>query len=198
VTIGITPTRPETGYGYVERADEVVAETADGVAYRAAGFHEKPDAARAKEYVAGGRHLWNASMFVWRVDALLAELERLQPGLHAAVREVAAAWGTPEQDRVATDVWASLPVSTIDEGVLEPSAAAGRVAVVPADLGWSDVGDWHGLGELIERDALGNSVRGDLIQVETRDSIVWSETGRPVALLGLENVVVVDTRTCSS
>jgi mannose-1-phosphate guanylyltransferase len=193
VTIGITPTRPETGYGYVERADEVVAETADGVAYRAAGFHEKPDAARAKAYVAGGRHLWNASMFVWRVDAILAELERLQPGLHAAVREVAAAWGTPEQDRVATDVWASLPVSTIDEGVLEPTAAAGRVAVVPADLGWSDVGDWHGLGELIERDALGNSVRGDLIQVETRDSIVWSETGRPVALLGLENVVVVDT-----
>ncbi|MBA3416262.1 MAG: mannose-1-phosphate guanylyltransferase [Chloroflexia bacterium] len=193
VTIGITPTRAETGYGYVERADEVVAETGDGTAYRAACFHEKPDAARAAEYVASGRYLWNASMFVWRVDALLAEMARLQPELHAAVLEVAAAWGTPEQDRVTTDVWASLPVSTIDEGVLEPAAAAGRVAVVPADLGWSDVGDWHGLGELIERDALGNSVRGDLIQIETRESIVWSETGRPVALLGLDNVVVVDT-----
>lgn len=193
VTVGITPTRPETGYGYIERTDEVVSESAGGTAYRAACFHEKPDAAKAAEYVASGGYVWNASMFVWRVDVLLAEMARLQPDLHRAVRAVAEAWGTPEQDRVATDVWATLPTSTIDEGVLEPAAAAGRVAVVPADIGWSDVGDWHGLGELIERDALGNSVRGDLIQIETRDSIVWSETGRPVALLGLDNVVVVDT-----
>jgi mannose-1-phosphate guanylyltransferase len=193
VAIGITPTRPETGYGYVERTATVVADTADGVAYRAACFHEKPDAERARAYVASGRFLWNASMFVWRVDAILDEIARVQPELHAGVRAVAAAWGTPEQDRVAGEVWASLPASTIDEGVLEAAAAAGKLAVVPADLGWSDVGDWHGLGEMIERDALGNSVRGDLIQIDTRESIVWSETGRPVALLGLDNVVVVDT-----
>ena len=193
LTIGLTPTRPETGYGYVERTDDLLVSTPDGSAYRATRFHEKPDAARAADYLASGRYLWNASMFVWRVDALLAGVERWQPELHAGVSRIAAAWGEPEQEQVTAEVWAGLAASTIDEGVLEPAAAAGQVAVVPAELGWSDVGDWHGLGELIARDALGNSVRGDFIQIETRDSVVWSDTGRMVAVLGLENIVVVDT-----
>ena len=88
------------------------------------------------------------------------------------------------------ETWAGLEEATIDNGIMEH---AERVAVVPAEMGWSDVGDWHGLGELIARDSLGNSVRGDLIQVETRDSVVWSESGRLVALVGLDNIVVVDT-----
>ena len=190
VTIGLTPTRPETGYGYIERTDDVVACTPEGSAYRAARFVEKPNATTAAEYVASGRFLWNASMFVWQAQALLAEVARLQPDLHAGVGRIAEVWGSPEQERVAADVWAALAESTIDQGVLEQ---AERIAVVPAQFGWSDVGDWNNLGELIARDDDGNSVRGDLVQAHTRNSVVWSETGRLVALVGLENIAVVDT-----
>src|ERR671910_2011305 len=190
VTIGLTPTRPETGFGYIERTDDVVACTPEGSAYRAARFVEKPDAATAAEYVASGRFLWNASMFVWQAQALLDEVARLQPDLHAGVSRIAQVWGTPEQERVAAEVWSGLAESTIDQGVLEH---ARRIAVVPARFSWSDVGDWNNLGELIARDDAGNSVRGDVVQSRTRNSVVWSETGRLVALVGLENIAVVDT-----
>mgnify|MGYP000327156207 CR=1 FL=1 len=190
VTIGLTPTRPEIGYGYIERTDEAIVETAGGVAYRAARFVEKPDLATATAYVASGRFLWNASMFVWRARTLLDEMARLQPDLYAGVQRIAAAWDTADQERETAEVWAGLVESTIDHGIMEHAA---RVAVVPAELGWSDVGDWHGLGELIAQDDLGNSVRGDLVQVDTSRSVVWSETDRVVALVGVDNTVVVDT-----
>lgn len=190
VTIGLEPSRPETGYGYLERTDEVVARTETGVAYRAARFVEKPDQSRAEEYVASGRFLWNASMFVWQAQTLLDEIRRLQPELYAGVSRISDAWGTPDQETVTAEVWSSLPESTIDQGVLEH---AERIAVAPASFGWSDVGDWNNLGDLIERDGSGNSVRGDLVQSHTRDCVVWSETGRLVALVGVENVAVVDT-----
>lgn len=190
VAIGLTPSRPETGFGYVERTDEAVVEGAEGIAYRAACFVEKPDLARAEAYVASGRFLWNASMFVWRAGTLMAEMETHQPELHGGLIRVAAAWGRPEQDAVAAEVWAGLPTSTIDEGIMERAA---RIAVVPCDMGWSDIGDWHVLGELGEPDLAGNSLRGDVVPVATTNSAAWSETGRLIAMVGLDNVVVVDT-----
>ena len=190
VTIGITPTRPDTGYGYIERTDELVIETTTGSAFRAASFVEKPDRARAETYLASGRFLWNASMFIWRAQTLMDELARLDPDLHAGLREIVAAWCTPEQDAVAAAVWARLPASTIDEGVME---RASRIAVVPASMGWSDIGDWHVLGQLATADAAGNSLGGDVLAVATTNSAAWSDTGRLIALVGLDNVVVVDT-----
>jgi mannose-1-phosphate guanylyltransferase len=190
VTVGLEPTRAETGFGYIERSDDIVATTSDGTAFRADRFVEKPDPVQAEEYVATGRYLWNASMFVWQAKALLAEVSRLQPALFAGVTRIAAVRGSTQQERVAAEVWATLPESTIEQGVLE---RAERMAVVPAAFGWSDVGDWNNLGELIARDDSGNSVRGDLIQAQTRNSVVWSETGRLVALVGLDNIAVVDT-----
>lgn len=190
VTIGLTPTRPETGYGYIERTQEERVRCETGIAYRAERFVEKPDAATAVEYVASGKFLWNASMFVWRVDSLAAELKRLQPEILAGVREIAGAWDRPERERVLARVWSSLPNVTIDTGVMEQ---AQRVAVVPAEMGWSDVGDWHGLGELLDHDAAGNTSRGDLIQIDTSNSVIWSESNRMVATIGVDNVVVVDT-----
>jgi len=190
VAVGLEPTRPETGYGYVERSDETVVTTDGGAAFRAVSFVEKPDRARATRYVASGRFLWNAGMFVWQAGTLMAELARLQPELHAGLCRVAEAWGSPLQDAVAADVWAGLPVSTIDEGVME---RASRVAVVPAEMGWSDIGDWHVLGQLGHPDADGNSLRGDVLPVSTTNSTAWSETNRLIALVGLDNVVVVDT-----
>lgn len=190
VTIGLSPTRPETGYGYIERTDETIVDTSHGAAFRVSRFVEKPDEARAAQYIASGRYLWNASMFIWRAEALLAEVERLQPEVASGVARIAEAWGTPSQDRVTADIWATMPESTIDQGILEH---ARRIAVVPADLGWSDVGDWNNIGDLIERDDAGNSVRGEMVQSLTRDCVVWSETGRLIALVGLDNIAVVDT-----
>lgn len=190
VTVGLEPTRPETGYGYIERSDDVVAQTAHGVAYRSLRFVEKPDLETATAYIAAGRSLWNASMFVWRASALLEEVQRLQPDLHAAVTRIVAAWGSPEQERVTAEVWAGLAESTIDQGILEH---AERVAVAPASMGWSDVGDWNNLGDLIAQDDSGNRVRGDLVQEASRNCVVWSETDRLVALVGLSNVAIVDT-----
>lgn len=190
VTVGLEPTRPETGYGYIERSAEAVAQTEAGVAYRSLRFVEKPDLATATAYVEAGRSLWNASMFVWRASVLMEEVARLQPDLHAAVTQIAAAWGTPEQERVTARIWAELAESTIDQGILEH---AERVAVVPASMGWSDVGDWNNLGELIAQDHSGNRVRGDLVQEASTDCVVWSETDRLVALVGLTNVAIVDT-----
>jgi mannose-1-phosphate guanylyltransferase len=190
VTIGLTPTRPETGYGYIERSDDIVGQSADGDAFRALRFVEKPDVERATKYVASGRFLWNASMFVWRAQTLLDEMKRQQPDLHAGIMRIATAWGTNAQERVTAEVWASLAESTIDHGIMEN---AEKVAVVPSEMGWSDVGDWHGLGELVAQDHLGNSVKGDLVQFDTHNSVVWSETGRLVALVGVENTAVVDT-----
>jgi mannose-1-phosphate guanylyltransferase len=190
VTIGLTPIRPETGYGYIERTDDVVVEADQGTAYKALRFVEKPNLETATEYVESGRFLWNASMFIWKAQTLLDEMSRLQPELHAAIATIADAWGTPAQEQVTAEVWSKLVESTIDHGIMEH---AERVAVVPAEMGWSDVGDWHGLGELIEHDSVGNSVHADIIHFETRNSVIWSETQRLIALIGLENTVVVDT-----
>ncbi len=190
VTIGITPTKPATSYGYIERTDEIILTHGDDVAYRAARFIEKPDLDRATEFVESGRFLWNAGMFVWRVSALKAELKRLQPDIHEGVRQIAEAWESRDQERVTAQTWSTLPEITIDQGVMEH---ARRVAVIPAEFGWSDVGDWNGLGELIEQDGLGNSVRGNLLKIETTNSVIWSETGRMVAMVGLDNIIVVDT-----
>lgn len=190
VTVGLEPTRPETGYGYIERTADVVAQADEGTAYRSVRFVEKPDLATATAYLEAGRSLWNASMFVWQAGTLLEEVARQQPELFAAVTRIAASWGLPDQDRVTAEVWANLAESTIDQGILE---RAERVAVVPANMGWSDVGDWNNLGDLIEQDDAGNRVRGDLVQEASTDCVVWSETDRLVALVGLTDVAIVDT-----
>jgi mannose-1-phosphate guanylyltransferase len=190
VTIGIRPTRPETGYGYVERTDESLVETKVGGAYRVARFVEKPSRDRASAYLASGRFLWNASMFVWRVQTLLDELARLQPAVYAGVRRIATAWESPEREEVLAAQWAAMPSCSIDQGVME---RAERIAVIPVEMGWSDVGDWHGLSALLGGDDHGNSVRGQLVQVNTTNSAVWSTTGRLVAMVGMDNVVAVDT-----
>lgn len=190
VTVGIEPTRPETGYGYIERTDEVLLESETAVAYRAARFVEKPDSETAAEYVASGKFLWNAAMFVWSVRAFQAEIDRLTPEIGQRIRTIVAAWDSGNRERVIAGEWASMPDETIDNGIMEHTP---KVAVVPAEMCWSDVGDWNGLGELIERDALGNSVRGDFLQIDTTNSVVWSETGRMLALVGIDGVIVVDT-----
>ncbi|MEV7329073.1 sugar phosphate nucleotidyltransferase [Micromonospora sp. NPDC093244] len=195
MTVGITPTRPETGYGYLETGEET-----SGTPWRAVTeFKEKPAVDVAEAYVRSGRHLWNASMFVWRVDVFLAELARQQPALHAGVTAIAAAWGTPEQDDVLGAIWPTLPKISVDYAVMEGAATAGRVATVPGDFGWNDVGDFHTLGEVLSADEAGNVVLGSadtkpgVLLHDSAGLVVVPQSGRMVAVLGLRDLIVVDT-----
>lgn len=191
VTVGIRPTRAETGFGYLHQAEQI----APGV-HRIAEFREKPDAETAAAYVASGEYLWNAGMFVFQARAFLAELERQRPETRAGVAAIAAAWDGPRHEAVFGPTWAGLEKISVDYGVMEGAAAAGLVAVVPADFPWSDIGDFHSLGESLDGDAAGNVVLADGVPPTLRsvaDSVVVSTTGRVVAVVGLSDVVVVDT-----
>jgi mannose-1-phosphate guanylyltransferase len=191
VTVGIRPTRAETGFGYLHLAEEV----SPGV-HRIAEFREKPSADVAAAYLASGEYLWNAGMFVFQVRAFLAEMERQRPGLRAGIATVAEAWESPERETVLDRVWAGLEKISVDYGVMEGAAAAGKVVTVPADFPWSDIGDFHSLGESLDGDADGNVVLTDAAVATLRgveDSVVVSTTGRVLAVVGLRDVVVVDT-----
>jgi mannose-1-phosphate guanylyltransferase len=184
VTIGIEATAPSTAYGYIRQGSPL--EGHEG-AYVAEKFVEKPSAEVAQSYLAEGGFRWNASMFVVRPGVLLDLLAAERPAFAADLREIAAS-----PDRF-DEIWARLPRIAIDHAVAEPAAAAGRVAVVPADLGWNDVGDFDSLLSVLGGDAL--SVLGDPDQVLAGDTsgLVVPGSGRVVAVLGLDDIVVVDT-----
>jgi len=207
MTVGITPTHPETGYGYLRCGGEV----GTGRMRRVEEFTEKPEYDRAVRYVESGHHLWNASIFVWRVDVFLAELARQQPELHAGLLRIAEAWGTGRQAAVLGEVWPTLPKISVDYAVMEGAAAAGRVATVPGDFGWNDVGDFHTLGAVLPGSGDGNVVVGAPDGEATRDGewesfgkppvlfydasglVVVPHSGRLVAALGVQDLIVVDT-----
>lgn len=187
VTFGMKPTAPETGYGYIEAGDALPG--LPGV-QAIARFVEKPDAARAAEFVAGGRHLWNSGMFVATASVLLAELERLEPALLATVR-AAVEGASRDMDfvRLAAAPFAAAPSISIDYAVMERTQHA---AVVPAAIGWSDIGSWAALWEISEKDANGNATQGPVELVDARNCLVRSE-GILAGVVGLEDAVVVVT-----
>lgn len=193
VTLGITPDHPSTAFGYIRVGASLGLPDAPS-ACRVERFVEKPDADTAAGYLAEGGYRWNAGMFVFRADVLLAELERNRPQLHAGVLEIAASWDTPERDAVLVARWPELEKVAIDYAIAEPAAAGGRVAVVPATLGWDDIGDWASLAALLPGDAA-LKVVGDAAQVLDVDSsgIAVPAGDRLVAVLGLKDVVVIDT-----
>jgi mannose-1-phosphate guanylyltransferase len=195
MTVGITPTRPETGYGYLQCGGV----HGEGPVRRVEEFKEKPSHKVAAGYVSSGRYLWNASMFVWRVDTFLRELRRQQPEMHAGLLRIAAAWGTPEQDQALGTIWPSLPKISVDYAVMEGAAEAGLVGTVPGDFGWNDVGDFDTLGAVLPADQAGNvtvspdSDKPDILLKDTTGTVVVLHTDRVVAVLGMHDVIVVDT-----
>jgi mannose-1-phosphate guanylyltransferase len=195
-TIGIAASRPSVAFGYVHSGDPLGVEGAPS-ALHARGFTEKPDAATAREYVASGEYRWNAGIFVARSSVLLGHLATHRPALHDGLREVAAAWDTPDRADVVARVWPGLEKIAIDHAVAEPVAAEGGVAVVPGTFGWDDVGDFNSLAALLPSDDDGGSkVLGDpadVVRVQSAGSVVVPGGDRVVALLGIDDVVVVDT-----
>jgi mannose-1-phosphate guanylyltransferase len=190
-TIGIRPVRPDVRFGYLKTGAAVT-----GQARLVAEFREKPSLEVATGYLESGQYLWNAGIFVFGVTAFLAELERQKPELRAGIAEIAAAWDTPGRDGALGRIWPGLEKISIDYGVMEGAAAAGQVATVPADMPWSDVGDFHSLGESLPTDESGNLVIGDASRVlarDVKDAVIVSTTDRIVAAIGLENMIIVDT-----
>ena len=195
VTIGIEPTHPSTGFGYIRGGEALDVEGAPS-ARAVAEFVEKPSREVAEKYLASGEYLWNAGMFVAPVKLMLEHLAANQPVLYEGLTEIAAAWDTPDRDEVTARVWPTLPKIAIDYAVAEPAAAAGDVAVVPGAFRWDDVGDFAAIGRLNsarEEDAV--TVLGEGARVFTEDAsgIVVSDTKRVIALIGIEDVVIVDT-----
>jgi mannose-1-phosphate guanylyltransferase len=192
VTIGITPTEPSVGFGYIKTGDRIEdSETAREVAK----FVEKPNIEKAKRYVESGKYLWNAGMFIAPAKLLLDQLAKSEPQLHASIIEIADSWETPQRDETVARIWETLKKVAIDYSVAEPAAAAGIVAVVPASFSWHDVGDFAAIAELQSQGRSGNlAVLGNAkVLADSSSGILVSESNRLIALIGLEDVIVVDT-----
>ena len=183
---GIRPDYAEIGYGYILRGEALGA---DG--YRIDRFVEKPDLATAERYLAEGTYAWNSGMFLFKAQRYLDELARHAPAMHAATRE---AYATASSDldfiRIDKDAFAASPSDSIDYAVMEKTD---RAAVVPVSCGWSDIGSWSSLWAVAERDDDGNRYEGDVISLDTRDSLVRASERRMIATIGVEDLVIVDT-----
>jgi mannose-1-phosphate guanylyltransferase len=193
MTIGITPTRPETGYGYLRCAAAPELATIQKVLE----FKEKPTIDLAESYLKSGRYLWNASMFLWRTDVFLAELAARRADVHDPIRAIAEAWDTDRQEAVLGELWPTIPKVAVEYAVMEPAAADGKVGTVPGDFGWSDIGDFETLGELLGRDVDGSRLvdlggGGRVLAVDS-DGVIAVPAGRLIATLGVTDLIVVDT-----
>lgn len=195
-TIGIAASRPSVAFGYV-RSDGALGVDGAPSAQHVRGFTEKPDAATAREYLASGEYRWNAGMFIVRASVLLGHLAEQRPAMHDSLRTIAKAWDTDDRDRVLAELWPGLEKVAIDHAVAEPVADTGGVAVVPGTFGWDDVGDFNALAALLPSDDdKGSKVLGgtdDVLRIDSAGSVVVPASGRLVSVLGLDDVVVVDT-----
>ncbi len=187
VTLGIHPTEPQTGYGYIQRRAEIG--TFNGFpAYEVERFVEKPSREKATEYVESGQYSWNAGIFIWRAETIMQAFAEHMPQLRQQLAEIDAAGGASDP-ATYRDIWERIETMTIDYGIME---RAQRVAVVPVDIGWSDVGDWDSLAELASGDG-GNLVQAPHVGIDTSNSLVYSDSDRLIATIGLDNYLVIDT-----
>lgn len=190
VTLGVVPTHPATGYGYIKAGERLHPSGSTALVER---FVEKPDAARAEAFLAEGGHSWNAGIFIWRVYAFRQALERFQPALAEALDRIEALNRIPGWMSDVRDILEPLPAVTIDVGIAEPAAAEGRMAVVPMNAGWSDIGSWSALLE-----ALSGARGADLVasgpHLDRGSHRILVHGGeRLIVTVGLEDVIIVDT-----
>jgi mannose-1-phosphate guanylyltransferase len=191
VTLGIKPDFASTGYGYIrqgERLDEI-----DGFEILSAErFTEKPDQETATDFFESGRYSWNSGMFIWHVDQLLHEFQRQRPEIYQQLKTIAEALDTPRESEVLNQVWPQITKISVDYAIMEN---AKDVAVIPVDIGWSDVGSWASLLEIITGEEQGNVIDADednYLGIDTHRTLVHSD-GRLVVTIGLEDMIVVET-----
>jgi mannose-1-phosphate guanylyltransferase len=193
VTLGITPTHPSTAYGYIQQG-QPLSGGYKYPAYDVQSFMEKPDEETAQKLLRSGDHSWNSGMFIWRADIILKEINRQMPALDEALKEITDAWGTATQARVLKECWQDLKVKTVDYGIMEK---AEQVAVLPAGgLGWSDVGSWESLFEVLLPDMNGNIATNNNSHLahQTNNTLVYgSNNERLIVTIGVDDMIIVDT-----
>lgn len=188
VTIGIRPTGPETGYGYIEQGDPFPA-GGDGEIRRVRSIREKPPIEQAMEFLRQGCFLWNSGMFVWKASTILGAIKRFLPELHAGLVQIREALGTEREEEIVGEVYSAQKAVSIDYGVMEKVE---DVLVIPGNFGWSDLGSWDALWDVSGKDENGNVARGSLIGIDAGDCLVHSP-GKLVALVGVRDLLVVET-----
>jgi mannose-1-phosphate guanylyltransferase len=190
VALGLEPTEPHTGYGYIE-VGQKLSQEGDLSAYSMTSFHEKPDAQYAKAYVASGRHVWNAGMFVWRADRIVQELGKYQPKLMQHLEQVDTYINERAEGSVdtATRVWSMIEQMSIDVAVMQHTNSA---VVIPVNLGRQDVGDWNAIYEAQPQDSDNNAIVGQHVGVATQRTLIYGGQ-RVVTTIGLDDFMVIDT-----
>jgi mannose-1-phosphate guanylyltransferase len=192
VTLGIHPTFPSTGYGYIQHA-ETIQKYRTLAVHRVLKFKEKPDLETAKTMLASGDHDWNSGMFIWKIGSILAEFKKQMPELHAGLTQIAADLGTGKESGTIQAVWQDLKPVTIDYGIMEKAAS---VAVIPAtDLGWDDIGSWESLFEVLHGDENGNIFIGcEPLALDSDHSLVLSENpAHKIVTIGMQDTIIIDT-----
>ena len=192
VTLGIVPTRPETGYGYIKKGDAHF-DTSGSPVYRVSAFVEKPDLETAVQYLADGRYLWNAGIFVATPTKILNEIKQHLPDLYIGLEKIQDAIGTNSFEDELKKVYQSFKAISFDYGIMEKTHES--VFVLPCECGWSDVGSWESLYDLKKQDHDGsdNLCEGENLLIDCQNSFISNQSGRLVACLGMDNCLVVDT-----
>jgi len=188
VTFGIVPTRPETGYGYIEKADFL--ETASGMnVFSVQKFHEKPTKQKAIEFCQTGKYLWNSGMFVWRVQTILDAIEKYAPSIYSKLLKIDSAIGTPDESQTINQIYPQIKGISVDYGIMEK---ADNIAVIPADIEWDDLGSWSAMQRIFDRDSSGNSYLGKYVGIDTKDCVIYSPQ-KLVATIGIKNLIIVES-----
>ena len=188
VTLGIKPTGPETGYGYI-RYGAVLSKGFDHQAYDGERFVEKPNVATALSYIEDGHYVWNSGMFVWKVETILAELKKQLPELAQKIDVIGESMGTARERETLDELWPTLQTISIDYGVMEK---AKKFAVIPVEIGWNDVGNWEQYGSLFPADEDEVRCVGHHVGLGSSNIFVYNNTQRQVFTVGMEDVVIVE------
>lgn len=188
VTLGIKPTHAETGFGYIQQAHKI-GQVEGYSAYRVERFVEKPILADAERMLASGEYSWNSGMFIWQINQVMDEFKRQMPDFYNQLQVIAPTIGRSAYQQTVQSVWAMVRKETIDYGIME---GAQKVAVIPVDIGWADIGSWGSLYELLPKDAQGNIMVGEGMQLDTSRTLTFGGK-RLIVTIGVEDLIVVDT-----
>lgn len=183
VTIGITPTYPETGYGYINFGAE------KGDVYAVERFVEKPDLPTAEKYLSSGKYLWNSGMFIWKLSSIMVNMQELMPDIFEGAAKIGAAFGTSEFESVLEREFTAFRSESVDFGIMEK---ASDIYTIPGSFGWDDVGSWLSVGRINDTDEFDNYTDGDVITVDSKRTIVCGGK-RLVAAIGTRDIIIVDT-----
>ena len=184
VTIGIKPTFPSTGFGYIN-----FEPTSDETVHEVEQFIEKPNLEKAKMYIENPGYAWNSGMFIWKASTILKSFERFLPRVYQYLEKIGEAMGTSKEKEILHQLYGKIPSVSIDYGIMERS---NDVAVVLGDFGWNDVGSWDSLGALYDVDDMGNIIKGEQVNINTKNCISYSDK-RLIATIGVENMIIVET-----